>query len=100
MQAVFECQSFGSRPRPLINWWIGSIPMSDVQETISSDGNLSSSALSFIPSREDHGKQISCRVENPAIEDSAIEDRIQLNVHCTFLVMFAAENFAAAAILL
>ncbi|RWS15156.1 nephrin-like protein, partial [Dinothrombium tinctorium] len=83
-QASFECQSFGSRPRPLINWWIGSIHMSDVQESISNDGNLTSSTLSFTPSREDNGKHISCRVENPAIENSAIEDEIQLNVHCKF----------------
>ncbi|RWS08313.1 hemicentin-2-like protein, partial [Dinothrombium tinctorium] len=80
-QASFECQSFGSRPRPLINWWIGSIHMSDAQESISNDGNLTSSTLSFTPSREDNGKYILCRVENPAIENSAIEDVIQLNVH-------------------
>ncbi|RWS08143.1 nephrin-like protein, partial [Dinothrombium tinctorium] len=84
-QASFECQSFGSRPRPLINWWIGSIPMIDIQETISNDGNLSTSVLSFTPSREDNGKHISCRVENPAIEHSAIEDKIQLNAKSDFL---------------
>ncbi|RWS28112.1 Nephrin-like protein, partial [Leptotrombidium deliense] len=81
VRANFECRSSGSRPRPLVNWWIGSIKMTDVHESISKDGNITSSVLSFVPSVEDNGKHISCRIENPAIDASAIEDNVpQLNL--------------------
>lgn len=48
----------------------------------SEEGNESVSVLSFIPVIDDDGKYLTCRAENPEINDSALEDRWRLNVHC------------------
>jgi hypothetical protein len=50
----------------------------------SEEGNLSVSVLSFVPGIDDDGKYLTCRAENPEINDSALEDRWRLNVHCEY----------------
>lgn len=44
------------------------------------ENNQSVSILKFVPSIENEGKYLTCRAENPNMQDSAIEDRLQLNV--------------------
>jgi hypothetical protein len=48
------------------------------------EGNQSVSVLSFVPVIDDDGKYLTCRAENPEINDSALEDRWRLNVHCEY----------------
>jgi hypothetical protein len=54
----------------------------------SEEGNQSVSVLSFVPTIEDDGKYLTCRAENPEINDSALEDRWRLNVHCEYSKKF------------
>lgn len=44
--------------------------------------NQSLSVLSYTPAVEDDGKFLTCRAENKFIENSAIEERWRLVVHC------------------
>lgn len=76
-----ECRSSGSRPDAIITWWKNSRQIKRVTKNHSEEGNQSVSVLSFIPSIEDDGKYLTCRAENPEINDSALEDRWRLNVH-------------------
>lgn len=46
--------------------------------------NKSLSVLTYIPSMEDDGKYLTCRSENTFIENSAIEDKWRLVVHCEY----------------
>ena len=41
-----------------------------------------SSRVAFVPEIDDHEKELLCRVDNPLLEDSAIEDSFVLEVHC------------------
>ena len=43
-----------------------------------------SSRLVFVPEIDDHEKELLCRVDNPLLDDSAIEDSFILHVHCEY----------------
>ncbi|XP_039283060.1 hemicentin-1 isoform X2 [Nilaparvata lugens] len=76
-----ECRAFGSRPDAVITWWKGSRQMKKIAKNHSQDNNQSISMLSFTPVIDDDGKYLTCRAENPAFSDSALEDKWRLNVH-------------------
>ena len=40
------------------------------------------SVISYVPKISDHGKELSCRVDNPGLPNSAIEDSLKLEIHC------------------
>lgn len=46
--------------------------------------NQSLSVLSLSPTREDDGKWLICRSENPFVPHSSIEDKWRLVVHCEY----------------
>lgn len=48
--------------------------------------NQSLSVLTFTPTIDDDGKYLTCRAENPKIENSIIEDRWLLVVHCKYCI--------------
>ncbi|KYM77198.1 Hemicentin-2 [Atta colombica] len=76
-----ECRSSGSRPNAVITWWKANKPI--INKEINNypiQNNQSLSILSFIPTIEDDGKYLTCRAENPAIPDSALEDKWRLDV--------------------
>ncbi|XP_053204229.1 hemicentin-1-like isoform X2 [Panonychus citri] len=75
-----QCLSSGSRPPAKIAWWKGNEKMTNVRDTISSDGNVTLSTVSFIPIVEDNGKYLFCRADNPSIGFSGLEDGRTLNV--------------------
>ncbi|XP_077564042.1 neural cell adhesion molecule 2-like [Haemaphysalis longicornis] len=72
---TLRCRSTGSRPPAVIEWW-----KSGVRLNASSQAS-SISDLTFAPTSEDSGKQLSCRAENALIPGSAIEDGWKLQVH-------------------
>ncbi|XP_069683124.1 neural cell adhesion molecule 2 [Periplaneta americana] len=76
-----ECKSSGSRPEAVITWWKNSRQIKRITKTHLEEGNQSVSVLSFVPVIDDDGKYLTCRAENPEINDSALEDRWRLNVH-------------------
>ncbi|GFV36493.1 uncharacterized protein TNCV_2260121 [Trichonephila clavipes] len=80
------CRAGGSRPPANITWFIGNQPLKGTKEKISSEGNITTGRLIFIPTIEDRGKNISCRAENMLIPGSAITDEWKVDVHCVLCV--------------
>ena len=104
------CKSYGSRPPARISWFKGTVPITGIKEgsssghhpesigsgsnqqhvvireTLSSDGNISISTLSFIPSPKDNGQAVSCRASNPLMgsdgQQTSLEEMMILQVHC------------------
>lgn len=74
------CQAVGSRPPAQISWWKDGKQMDSVKKQVSSNGNISTSALKFSPVVKDYEKILVCRGENNRVEGSAMEDSWKLNV--------------------
>ncbi|KAK2707870.1 hypothetical protein QYM36_015523 [Artemia franciscana] len=82
-----KCRAVGSRPAALLSWWIaGKQLIKGVSTKNTDDGNMTVSILSFIPDSVDDGKHITCRVENPMLPGTALEDTSKINVQCKFNV--------------
>ncbi|XP_078038283.1 neural cell adhesion molecule 1 [Augochlora pura] len=78
-----ECWTNGSRPNAEITWWKANKQIKTMVKNYA-ENNLS--ILSFVPSIEDNGKYLTCRAENPALPDSALEDKWKLDVQYQPLV--------------
>lgn len=48
----------------------------------STDGNTTTSTLSFTPKKEDDGKNLSCRAENKVLSSDSLKDGWKLEIHC------------------
>nr|XP_042894831.1 neural cell adhesion molecule 2-like [Parasteatoda tepidariorum] len=75
------CKSAGSKPPAVISWWMGTTRLKHNKDTVSTDGNFTTSVLRFRPSIEDNGKTLACRAENPLIAGSALDDTWELEIH-------------------
>lgn len=90
VRTELSCRSSGSRPPAQITWWMGSyqIKAADVRQTLSSDGNISHSSFSFIPTPNDNQMIISCRAQNVILRNVPLEEKMLLEVHCKLLHIF------------
>ncbi|XP_046658942.1 nephrin-like [Homalodisca vitripennis] len=77
------CQSSGSRPQAKVTWWKGGKRLESIKETTSNDGNTTTSTLSFTVTKEDSGKNLTCRAENPTVSSEILETTWTLHVHYT-----------------
>ncbi|XP_076762812.1 protein turtle homolog B isoform X3 [Xylocopa sonorina] len=75
------CEVVGARPIPTITWSKGSTMLTNAEQTVSSDNNVTTSVLTFVPSIEDAGKFLSCHGSVPGIPDSEMEDGWKLDIY-------------------
>ncbi|XP_076366228.1 neural cell adhesion molecule 2-like [Tachypleus tridentatus] len=83
LEAELVCESWGARPAAQVSWWKGTERLFVVTDAVSPDGNHTISQMSFIPSIEDNGKNLTCRADNLLIPKSAITDVWNLVVYYT-----------------
>ena len=82
---VLSCETAGSRPDPVMTWWLGSDLMKeDAMQVVEKVKEVTRSTIYFTPSTADHGKVLACRAENPQMINSGIEDTWSLTVYCEF----------------
>ncbi|XP_077554809.1 neural cell adhesion molecule 2-like isoform X2 [Haemaphysalis longicornis] len=80
LPAEIVCEVWGSRPPPVVTWWKGLRQLNHTFVYVSTDGNVTTSVVSFTPSSEDHGSSLACRAKNPAMTDSVEEDTWTMDV--------------------
>lgn len=89
------CETTGSRPRAILSWWLdGKKIGAGTTDTVSDGGNLTVSTLHLVPTPNDDGKILSCRAENPAVPNSAIEDEWTIRVHCKYIIIYYTSNIS------
>ena len=82
---VLSCETAGSRPEPVMTWWLASNLMKeDAMQVVEKVKGVTKSTIYFTPSTADHGKVLACRAENPQMINSGIEDTWSLTVYCEF----------------
>ncbi|XP_016840973.1 hemicentin-1 isoform X2 [Nasonia vitripennis] len=81
MSYEIECVSSGSRPEAVITWWKGIHQIKHMARNFAEGPNMTRSVMSYVPTIEDDGKFLTCRAENPVVQDSALEDKWHLVVH-------------------
>ncbi|XP_044599511.1 nephrin isoform X2 [Cotesia glomerata] len=75
-----NCMTVGSRPPANLSWYMEGKLLKNSTQKVSENGNMTTSTLSFQPTRDDHDKSITCRAENPKVEGGFEEDTWKLNV--------------------
>ncbi|XP_075743573.1 neural cell adhesion molecule 2-like isoform X2 [Rhipicephalus microplus] len=80
LPAEIVCEVWGSRPPPVVTWWKGLRQLNHTFVYVSTDGNMTTSVVSFTPSSDDHGSSLACRAKNPAMVDSVEEDTWTMDV--------------------
>ena len=93
---VLSCETAGSRPDPVITWWLASDLMKeDAMQVVEKVKEVTKSTIYYTPTTADHGKLLACRAENPQMINSGIEDTWSLTVYCEFccLKIFLLQHF-------
>ncbi|VVC87690.1 unnamed protein product [Leptidea sinapis] len=62
------CQSSGSRPPASITWWKNGHRINNAKETLSTDGNTTTSTVSLQLTKSDAGAKLACRASNPQMQ--------------------------------
>ncbi|XP_064091151.1 protein turtle-like isoform X3 [Macrobrachium nipponense] len=81
-EAKAECQIWGSRPPPVVLWWLGS-QMFHPTETkhLDNEQNVTLSILDFYPKAVDDGAMLICQATNEMLPDQAVQDSTILAVN-------------------
>ncbi|CAH2265175.1 jg16831 [Pararge aegeria aegeria] len=75
------CQSSGSRPPASITWWKNGQRINNAKETLSTDGNTTTSTVSIQLTKSDAGAKLACRASNPQMSsEPALEDDWLLDI--------------------
>ncbi|KAJ8966725.1 hypothetical protein NQ314_003342, partial [Rhamnusium bicolor] len=78
------CQTFGSRPPAKITWIMDGKdlkpPKYNTSQSDTEDGNSTTSILSFVPTRQDNGRSLTCRASNHLVQSGVEEATVKLNV--------------------
>ncbi|XP_066155870.1 nephrin-like isoform X1 [Euwallacea fornicatus] len=77
------CETKGSRPPATITWWKDGRRLEGGSLTVSADGNVTTSILSYVPKDSDHGLTLACKASNQRIPFSEIQRTWMLKVQYT-----------------
>ncbi|BES99173.1 CD80-like C2-set immunoglobulin domain [Nesidiocoris tenuis] len=82
------CRSSGSRPPAKVTWLKNGQRLEKTKDTSSNDGNTTTSTLSFIATKDDDGKNLTCQAENTALSSKPIFDYWTLHIHCEYNMQY------------
>lgn len=81
-----RCETWGSSPAARIIWRLGEHVMGDPNVSTTQRSNSTVSKLALVLSKDDDGKELICRAENPRFPGGVLEEVKTLHVSCEFSV--------------
>lgn len=81
-----RCETWGSSPAARIIWRLGEHVISDPNVSTTQRSNSTVSKLALVLSKDDDGKELICRAENPRFPGGVLEEAKTLRVACEFSV--------------
>lgn len=97
----FQCETWGSTPPARITWFMDGEPVRHAAVSVriflklktfifcvfQAEENVNStvSVLTYKTAAEDHGRELTCRAENPRFAGSIVEKSMTISVHCKFM---------------
>ncbi|XP_076310494.1 neural cell adhesion molecule 2-like isoform X2 [Tachypleus tridentatus] len=73
------CESQGSLPPAEVTWWMEGEELKESRKSLTN--KITTSHVTVKLTKEDNGKELVCRAQNPRLSESALEDSWKLNVH-------------------
>ncbi len=97
---MIKCRVWGSNPPGRVEWFRGfrglpARPEASYNQSVSADGNVTTSYLRYSPAPEHHGQTLTCRgVNGEMMSSQTVEDTVTLDIFCesTFLNLLPAEE--------
>jgi CD80-like C2-set immunoglobulin domain len=80
----FVCLSTGSKPAPILKWFIDNNQLSSSKETIIESEMTTKSLLNLRPLAFYNNKKLTCDAVNFHFSDDHLRDFITLNISCEF----------------
>lgn len=81
-----RCETWGSSPAARIVWMLDGNGIRDPSIASTQRSNSTVSKLALVVDREDDGKELACRAENPRFPGGVLEDKKVLRVFCEFRI--------------
>lgn len=82
----FVCLSTGSKPAPVLKWFIEDTQLAGTKETINENEMTTRSVLNLRPLAFYHNKKLTCDAMNSHFNDDHLNDFITLNISCECLM--------------
>lgn len=90
-----RCETWGSSPAARIIWKLGDNVMGDPNVSTTQRSNSTVSKLALVLGKDDDGKELVCRAENPRFPGGVLEEVKTLRISCesSILQYFVAFEF-------
>jgi len=79
-----KCETWGSSPAARIVWRLGEHVIGDPNVSTTQRSNSTVSKLALVLSKDDDGKELVCRAENPRFPGGVLEEIKMLRISCEF----------------
>lgn len=83
-----RCETWGSSPAARIIWRLGGQTIGDPNVSTTQRSNSTISKLALVLGKDDNGKRLTCRAENPRFPGGVLEESEILDVACKVPLFF------------
>lgn len=84
-----RCETWGSSPAARIVWRLDGLVIRNPSAATTQRTNSTVSKIAFVFGKDDDGKELTCRAENPRFPGGVLEETLVLRVACEYSLLFS-----------